>query len=344
MIFFRFIYLFYYLKKFDKTKFGIFLNYVAAETGKSKILLLLDDVSSVYVYNISVIEYFQFRFFEKDKSERKKWAGSGFMYEYQLIMNPRSARNILDDKRLFYRNYHTFIRHQVADIEDLKKDPGLADSLLNNSSGKIALKVFNGKCGKQVLIRKIEEFRNMDLIDFMDNNGFDLAEEYIVQHPALMHLSPSAVNTIRIFTQLTASDTVEMLGCRLRISVNMPVDNLAAGNLAAPVDTLTGVITGPGIYSDITKPDEYVHPITGVNIIGFQIPFWKETIEMVTAAAKLHPQNRSIGWDIAITQEGPDLIEGNHDWCKLVYQLPVKKGLKQVLERHLNETIKRKKT
>jgi len=27
-----------------------------------------------------------------------------------------------------------------------------------------------------------------------------------------------------------------------------------------------------------------------------------------------------------------DSIEGNHDWCKLVWQLPVNKGLKSMLE------------
>lgn len=48
--------------------------------------------------------------------------------------------------------------------------------------------------------------------------------------------------------------------------------------------------------------------------------------------AQRYPQNRSIGWDIVITPEGPGLIEGNHDWCKLVWQLPVGRSLKQMLE------------
>jgi hypothetical protein len=119
--------------------------------------------------------------------------------------------------------------------------------------------------------------------------------------------------------------------------VNSTVDNMAAGNMAAPVDEVTGIVTGPAVYSDITRADEIVHSVTGVAISGFQIPFWKETIEMIKIAAKLHPQNRSVGWDIAMTKKGPDLIEGNHDWCKLLWQLPVKHGLKPVLERHLAE-------
>lgn len=166
----------------------------------------------------------------------------------------------------------------------------------------------------------------------MIKNNYGLVEEFIQQHPDLNRLSPSAVNTVRIFTQLNGFGGVDILGCRLRISVNSPVDNMAAGNLAAPVDENTGRLSGPGVYSDITKPEQDYHPVTQVKITGFQIPFWKETLEMVKKAAQLHPQNRSIGWDTVITKEGPGLIEANHDWCKLLWQLPVKTGLKSILE------------
>jgi hypothetical protein len=161
-----------------------------------------------------------------------------------------------------------------------------------------------------------------------------LVETYIVQHPDLNKLSPSGVNTVRIFTQLTAQGEVEILGCRQRISINSPVDNLAAGNIAAPINESTGIIDGPGVYSDITKSPESKHPLTGIDIVGFQVPFWKECLELVDRAAKKHPQNKSIGWDIVVTEQGPGLIEGNHDWCKLVWQLPVNEGLKRLLEVH----------
>ena len=59
------------------------------------------------------------------------------------------------------------------------------------------------------------------------------------------------------------------------------MDNLAAGNIAAPIDDETGIISGSGVYSDITKAPESIHPVTGEKITGFQIPFLKETIELV---------------------------------------------------------------
>lgn len=331
----RLIYLGYYLKKLDRAKFFLFLNYTAQTTGKSKVALVWDVLGCVFRYNISLLEYFQFRFFEKDVYERAQWAGTGYMYEYQLVMNPPGQRHILDDKSLFYQNYKDFFVHQVATLAELKSDKSLEEKFLKSPSGKIVLKVVDGKCGVDVAICSVDSIQSTGLAAYMQAHQFDLAEEFIQQHPALQELSPSGVNTVRIFTQLTPENQVILLGCRQRISVNSPVDNMAAGNLAAPIDPETGRVNGPGVYSDITRKDQTHHPVTGVPIIGFQVPFWKETVAMVQKAALAHPQNRSIGWDIVITENGPGFIEGNHDWCKLLWQLPVHQGMKNVLEKHL---------
>ena len=327
----RVLYLAYYLKQLDRSRLNLFLSHATRESGRTRSALLADIIASVFRYNVSILEYFQFRFYELDLEERKTWAGTGYMYEYQLRMNPMKDRDILDDKRLFHKMYGEFFVHAVAETGELKNRES-AEELLALPSGKLVFKAADGKCGAQVEIRKSSEFTPETIVPFMEANGYGLAEEFILQHPEINRLSPSAVNTVRIFTQLNSDNEVEILGCRLRISVNSPVDNMAAGNLAAPVDELTGVVTGPGVYSDITKDDCSVHPVTGVEIPGFQIPFWDETMEMVKRAALKHPQNRSIGWDVVITGQGPGLIEGNHDWCKLLWQLPVKKGLKPMLE------------
>jgi hypothetical protein len=168
----------------------------------------------------------------------------------------------------------------------------------------------------------------------MEKTGNELAEAYLVQHDDLMALSPSGLNTIRIFTQLNNQDEPDLLGCRIRISVDSHVDNLAAGNLVAPIDLGTGKVNGSAVYSDITKNDETHHPITEHPIKGLQIPYWQEILDLVKQSARHDMSNRSIGWDVAVTNHGPDLIEANHDWCKLVWQLPVKKGLKGILEEY----------
>lgn len=328
-------YLCYYFKTLDMKKFLKFFCYARKQSGKSAILMLGDILVCSLKYNISLLEYFQFKFYELDGLNRKTFAGTGCMYEYQLIMNPKSTRGILEDKVKFYENYNLFFKHCVVRIEILKKDNEKLRKLINNSAGKLVLKYSKGQCGLQVRILDTEYFIDNNLVDYMEMEGFDLAEEYIVQHPALMDLSPSGVNTIRIITQLTQENEVIFLGARLRVTVNSPVDNMASGNFAAALDLETGVVMGPGFYSDITQKAVEVHPITGVPVVGFRVPYWSEILGMTKEAALQHPENRSIGWDVAVTENGPELIEGNHDWCKLVWQLPVQKGLKNMLEEQL---------
>jgi hypothetical protein len=133
-------------------------------------------------------------------------------------------------------------------------------------------------------------------------------------------------------TQLNNNDEAEILGAFLRISIDRVVDNLCAGNIAALVNVATGIVEGPGFYMDITKPDEYYHPMTGVKIDGFKIPYWKESLQMIKEAAVHNKKNRSVGWDVAVTDDGPDLIEGNHNWSKMIWQRSAKKGLKSLIE------------
>lgn len=330
----RTLYLGYYFKQMKWDLLKKFLAYSSKLTGRSKSSLIISSIRDVYKYNISVLEYFQFGFYNKSDSEKNKWAGTGYMYEYQLKMNPKEERVILDDKRKFFKSYKKYVVHTVAGLQDLKDNPETIMKLLNNPSGKIVFKSSDGKGGAGVKVEDTKNYNEKTIISFMSENNFELVEEFIIQHLDLNKLSPSGVNTVRIFTQLDKNNEVALLGCRQRVSVNSPIDNLAAGNLAALIDEKTGIVIGAGVYSDITKKEDTIHPITGVPIVGFQVPFWKETVEMVKEAAKLHPQNRSIGWDIVITDNGPGFIEGNHDWCKLLWQLPAKEGLKHMLEEY----------
>ncbi len=125
----RAIYLGYYLKQLDRGKFLLFLKHTKKYTGKSTFEIISDTLKSVFIYNISPLEYFQFHFYNLSQEEREAWAGTGHMYEYQLKMNPRDKRDILENKTLFYKHYGDFLIHKVADIEDIKHKNGLAKSL-----------------------------------------------------------------------------------------------------------------------------------------------------------------------------------------------------------------------
>ena len=334
----KILYLGYYFKEMDWQKLHKFMHVVSIEKHISKFTLWRRSIYCSLKYNISILEYYLFRFYEISKEEKAAFAGTGYMYEYQKLMNPISSRKILEDKRQFLKTYHQFVKHHFVSIQEVSTSK-VTEEILHNPSGKLVLKKSDGQCGIGVEVINTTDFTKEALLQHLIKTGNDMVEEFVVQHNALQKLSPSGLNTVRIITQLKKNNEADILGVRLRITVNSAVDNLAAGNIAAAVNIKTGIVEGPGVYSDITKKDAYDHPVTHVKIIGFKIPFWDETIQMIKKAALLHPENRSIGWDIAITNKGPDLIEANHDWCKLLWQLPVKKGLKPMLEIYKQELL-----
>jgi len=333
----RLLYFGYYLKKTNWSEWLRFLQYTKRKYNTNYIRLVWDNFWSIFRYNISPLEYFQFNFFSQNEAERSSWAGTGFMYEFHRKMNPPKSRNILSDKRIFAEKYADFLQHKSLPISQNPEHQAALEKLLDGDTKSLVLKAADANCGRSIAFVPSSNFEHVEaLISYAASNNYQLVEEKIIQHPNLQKLAPNAVNTARIFTQLRG-DEVIILGCRLRISIHTSVDNLAAGNAAAPIDENSGIITGPAVFSDITKAAITHHPMSGVEILGFQIPHWDAAIALVKKAAKLHPENKSIGWDIAITTTGPDLIEGNHDWCKLLWQLPVQKGLKPLILPYMSE-------
>ena len=296
--------------------------------------MFIQSLEAVFAYNISILDYFYFRFFEKDRNERMQWAGTGFMFEYQKKMNPYDVREVLEDKISFSKRLSQFYKRDVTELKSLIENEAEARRFIENPSGKLVLKNSRGQAGQEIEVLECKDMNPSQLVGIMKKRKFDLLEEYIVQHSEMSRLSPAGLNTVRIVTQEHGGE-VDVIAARLRISINSHVDNMAAGNTAVPLDANTGIVIGAGVFSDITKTDITIHPITGVELIGFQVPFWQETLRIIKEAAFLVKENRSIGWDVAISPKGPLLVEGNHNWCKLLWQLPVKQGLKKELEKYV---------
>lgn len=142
-----------------------------------------------------------------------------------------------------------------------------------------------------------------------------LLQERLSQHPFLSALAPSTTNTIRVVTFLDQHNQVDIQFTILRLGrQGNTADNWDRGGISVAVNPATGVL-GQGVL----KPKyggtwTEVHPDTGVRFTGQQLPYWDEVIALCRKAAEVTPKVRSIGWDVALTPDGPVLIEGNPDW------------------------------
>ena len=68
------------------------------------------------------------------------------------------------------------------------------------------------------------------------------------------------------------------------------------------------------------------HPYTKVKIKGFKVPYFKEAIDLVIEASKKIPQIKYVGFDIAISDKGPVIIEGNECPGYDIYQSKMQLG------------------
>src|SRR5690606_31948392 len=122
MIVNRLMYLAYYFKEIDRAKLYRFTQYVHKVQPRKRwkgLFLWTDILGASLRYNISILDYFYFRFVEiKDVAKRESFAGTGFLYEYQLKMNPRGKRDILANKILFLTRYKPFVLRKFLSLKD----------------------------------------------------------------------------------------------------------------------------------------------------------------------------------------------------------------------------------
>jgi hypothetical protein len=159
-----------------------------------------------------------------------------------------------------------------------------------------------------------------------------LLQERIQQHPLMSALNPTSINTVRLITFCRGS-TVTLFSAAMRIGMaGKSVDNWAAGGLIVSADPTRGTLRGDGFFKPGYGGRAAKHPHSGIVFEGFEIPHFHASVELVS---QLHRHLRgvhSIGWDVAITPDGPTIVEGNDDW---------EGGIPMVLERDFRERFLR---
>lgn len=142
-------------------------------------------------------------------------------------------------------------------------------------------------------------------------------------HPKIEELTGSkTLQCLRIITLKPKNSGVVAFSAGFKISCRPENDTDhfllgATGNLYSIVNLDRGHIHQAYDFDHGKKEFFTVdhHPCTGEKMTGWKIPYLQEAVDL---AIKVHAglaSLRSIGWDIAITPEGPMVIEGNTLWA-----------------------------
>ena len=115
-------------------------------------------------------------------------------------------------------------------------------------------------------------------------------------------------------------EDVVLVGSELRVGCGgNHTDNVSAGGLKIGVKK-DGTLTKFGFYDKEHGTKTTVHPDSRMVFEGYIVPFYNESIQV---CKEFHSKLRGIhliGWDIAITEEGPLFVEGNES-CGTDFQV-----------------------
>lgn len=142
-----------------------------------------------------------------------------------------------------------------------------------------------------------------------------IVQERVVQHPEMDKLCSTSLNTIRVQTIITEDENIIAFRAGVRMGrEGSHVDNWAKGGVFVGIDMDSGKLLKTGFIKPPYGTTVTQHPDNGLVFEGFEIPFFKEAVEMAQDLHSKLYKVHSVGWDIAITPNGPIFIEGNSLW------------------------------
>lgn len=312
-------------------------TYYPQEERKSRLAIYLDNLRWILKYHEINHFYYLYGFDRRNGVNQNDYMAKREFFELREKANKAWIGNrkaayfcLLQDKFLFGQylkalGFPTPVNLAICDRETItwldSQETEPLESLLNRDKLDIFIKELLGESARGIYSLRVE---NKKL--FVDSKEVTVEElkkiipemsvvqQRLYQHPQMNRLHPHSINTVRIVTVFNDSG-VEPLSAILRAGVNgSQFDNWAAGGIGVGIDLGTGRLRKYGIFKPGSGGRVEQHPDNGIKFKGFEIPSFAKVVEMVTALHGFFYGIHSVGWDVAVTPEGPVVLEGNNLW------------------------------
>lgn len=295
----------------------------------SKSMASVHAIISYIIWGTSFSEYFGYRFWTKTIKEKKTYMTRRHMFKFFDRYNPIEYRARIGDKSKSLQYYSQFMGR-----EQCEKSQGFsAFSDFCAKHSKIFVKKKVGWGGDSAYSVKVSTPESVK--EAWEN----LTEEFVVEPllencEELKRIYPGSLNTIKI-TILQTRVGPKIVTAIIRFGNHTIVDNVHSGGIAAGINLETGMIETPALDSHFRRYTH--HPETKLPITGFIIPKWEEIKELAIKASQVTPQLRYTSWDIALTDNGPIMIEGNWDAEFYIEQALYNRGHRKLFVNLLEE-------
>lgn len=295
-------------------------------------------------------EAFRLGLFNQNLSpdELSKYSSRKNLTKIQEALNPVSLAPLLKNKGIFYhycialgipipKLYAIFLKKAVGwsyNSSFLKTRDDWKRFFDSQIPSEFVIKPACGAYGEEVnaFNRTNNGFIDAAGRTYKSENLYDLLisnpkyDSFIIQqrlknHPELVRLSGTqSLQTVRFITFVDRNGQCHILHAHLKPIIGEHlidtfIDGLT-GNVEAEISQDDGLLksacqitsTGRGIKTI------YKHPKTGVSFERFQLPLWPQACRLVKETAIKFLPIRTIGWDVALTPDGPYIVEGNIWW------------------------------
>lgn len=330
------------------------LRQISRQSGKSKKSICLDYLALKRSTRLTFNEYFCFEFENQDENFR-----NSFLDEYEQ----RSYLDVLNPKKYYTVARNKYFTHLFLESLSIRKaelycyyNPlcklysnskigwdyqSVIQILRSSNVQSCVIKTTESSHGDNVkVIHGIEYLDNDCILSCYDDTKLKLSdilkfepllfERVIKQTKQLESFNKTSVNTVRFMTVLYPNSEAKIIGTFIKMGRSGScVDNAGSGgNVDAAVDVEKGelhyVVQFDG-YRKI-KPIKR-HPDSEQQLEGIVIDNWQHIKNEVIHYQQALPYVKAAGWDIAITDEGPVVLEVNDYWDR-TGQLFLRKGWK----------------
>lgn len=272
--------------------------------GKRKSVSLLRSCINYCVYGVSVSEAVFWDFEALSIKGRNRFITMRRNRKLDACFNDAESNKILWDKASFNSYFSTFINRPYLYLDKSVSDVQLAE--FQNVIGRGIAKPNDMYYGLGIC-----KVSSLDELKALRDSGKSYIVEKLLSNCSELNLfNDSSLNTFRVVTCIDKQGKVHIVTILLRTGCKGAIiDNLKGGGVCWHIDLNTGVIDCLGRDGD---GNSYVtHPTSGVIGPGFRIPRFEELKSFAVALAEYLPGARYVGWDIAITPDGLEVIEGN---------------------------------
>lgn len=272
------------------------------KTHKCRLFLFIDIVYCSVKYGAGPYDYQEFEFYNLNSKERKTYLTRVKNNAIVRMFNDKEIAKKFDDKVEFNKIFNKYLKRDWLYLDNNYEE----FVKFCESKKDFIAKPVGGSGGEGIELIKVDKKNYKKTYEYLVSNNKLLIEEKIIQNKKIGMLNKTSVNTFRIVSFFDGKET-HILNVVFKIGNGGVTDNFTSGSM------YTFVRDGKIIVPAIDRDDNifYEHPISKINIVGYEIPNYDKAIDLVKECAKKVPEVKYVGWDVAITDSDAVVIEGN---------------------------------